>query len=328
MTLPAKGARRAEPPIYFLHFLNTGGRSFLDILCRPFARREVLSLTATDVRDGRLQVDPVRLKRCRLIHGRFDYDLKQQFPGPVRVVGLLREPLRRTIATYERHFRRRSGPPIEDLLRSVDDNDPWVINPQARRIAGGMHLTRRVISDGALLELAKRHLEEFAFVGLTERFSDSVQLLTYTFGWPPVLDPPDRRPLREPGPETRYQPAVLARIRALTAVDAALYDHARTLFEQRVTAMADDLQRAFRARRRADEGHVRELMDAEQLVASLITRGEYHRAAQICGAPLTCLLAAGLMRIALSRGRAGRLVQTLLSQWKQLSHEASDDPSE
>ena len=40
-----------------------------------------------------------------------------------------------------------------------------------------------------ILALAKQRLGEFAVVGLTERFQETLYLLAYTFGWPPVVNP-------------------------------------------------------------------------------------------------------------------------------------------
>jgi hypothetical protein len=55
---------------------------------------------------------------------------------------------------------------------------------------------------GPNLAEAKRRLDRFAFVGLTERFPESVMLLAYTFDWQPVrevrvLNVTQRRILRD-----------------------------------------------------------------------------------------------------------------------------------
>jgi hypothetical protein len=46
----------------------------------------------------------------------------------------------------------------------------------------------RNTSEDHLLRIATQRLAEFAFVGITERMTDSVNLLCYTFGWNPNVE--------------------------------------------------------------------------------------------------------------------------------------------
>jgi hypothetical protein len=75
---------------------------------------------------------------------------------------------------------------------------------------------------GPNLAEAKRRLDRFAFVGLTERFPESAMLLAYTFDWQPVrevrvLNVTQRRILRD-----QLAPPTIARIREHNATDSAL----------------------------------------------------------------------------------------------------------
>jgi hypothetical protein len=87
----------------------------------------------------------------------------------------------------------------------------------------------------------KRLLDDFEFVGLTERIQDSLLLMAYTFGWRPITEfqtfnVTPNRPRRE-----QISPGIVERVRLLNALDAELYEHSRRLFAARLRRMADEL---------------------------------------------------------------------------------------
>jgi hypothetical protein len=54
-------------------------------------------------------------------------------------------------------------------IPSVEDQDQW--SPDQKH-----------------LKVAKSRLAQAAFFGITERFQDSLFLLSFIFGWPPIID--------------------------------------------------------------------------------------------------------------------------------------------
>lgn len=90
-----------------------------------------------------------------------------------------------------------------------------------------------------VLALAKKHLEEsFCFVGIQERFEESLLLLADEIGLQKLFH--ERRNMLRPG----LADAVSAEDRVLAArlnnADLELYAFARTLFERRVAAAGPD----------------------------------------------------------------------------------------
>jgi hypothetical protein len=95
-------------------------------------------------------------------------------------------------------------------------------------------------SDAELLEWAKNRLDECAFVGLAERMDDNCRLLAYTFDWR-IGPRPKRLNVTPAGAKLdSISPQTIERIRAITRLDAALYDHARNLFESRLAEVAEE----------------------------------------------------------------------------------------
>jgi hypothetical protein len=91
------------------------------------------------------------------------------------------------------------------------------------------------------LEGARARLEEFAFVGLTERFQESLFLLCYTFGWRPMVDLPRLRVSADRPRREQLSAGALERIRDLNALDLELFAAAERLFEARYAQMTEEL---------------------------------------------------------------------------------------
>lgn len=130
-----------------------------------------------------------RPRRVRLIRGHFDLSLSKLLPPDTRFFTLLRDPVERAISHYY-HYRRQATDPIHPLaLRSTLTE--WVStcglvemdNGQTRRLAGGINLPCGEVTE-QMLERAKSNLaRNFAVVGLTERFEESLILLHRAFNW-------------------------------------------------------------------------------------------------------------------------------------------------
>ena len=122
---------------------------------------------------------------------------------------------------------------LESLLeRSVA---PELSNHQTRMIAGGLSSPNCPLDCNALERVRQNLRANFCFVGLTEEFDASLLLLSRMFDWgmPFYLK---KNVSRE---KTRPE-GVDAKIRALlcdaNSLDLALYEFARTLFDEQIRA--------------------------------------------------------------------------------------------
>jgi hypothetical protein len=93
-------------------------------------------------------------------------------------------------------------------------------------------------SDPQLLEIAKERLGKFVFVGLAERFDESYQLLSHTFGWPtPAASKALNVGTNRPNDNEIPQEAIDL-IREHTQLDAQLYEAGKQIFVERYNAFA------------------------------------------------------------------------------------------
>lgn len=201
---------------------SLGTRLLLDYEDRPLARTP--EDTARRERSAAtVAADPARLLRdYDAVHGHFIASKYLPLGDAARFAVFLREPVARTLSQY-RHWHRAPNAP----------------NPIARRIRDGE------IGPGDLAELPEYRriyadflggidLDRFAFVGLAERYEDSLALFRSMFGIAlPILHEnpaaPDAHGVDLPADE-------IARVKAAQADNALMYDHARRRFDALCTA--------------------------------------------------------------------------------------------
>lgn len=194
--------------VAFLHIPKTAGTTLNAILARQYSADETHEimmrgmswLVPRPALVPKPLISPSKIRRLksalasgcgvRMIHGHFDLSIKPVLPNDVRLFTFLRDPVERAISHYY-HYRRQRSDPIHPLAMS-STLEEWVAdcglvemdNGQTRRLAGEMNLPcGRVTHE--LLQRAKENLVgNFAVVGLTERFEESLILLHRAFGWP------------------------------------------------------------------------------------------------------------------------------------------------
>ena len=166
---------------------------------------------------------------------------------------VLRHPVERTLSQYDYVRRDKSNGPLheivkdmslEEYLRDEMVQERTVRDLQTRWLSAAVQPDDPddlVPARDCGIDRAKANLERFGFVGLTERFEDSLRLLCYTFHWKPIrtfetVNASKARPLRADLPSR-----LIDEILSLTENDLHLYEYARGLFERRFSAMTDEL---------------------------------------------------------------------------------------
>jgi hypothetical protein len=246
--------------ILFLHIPKTAGLSLISYLDSQFSSEQIFPLHSARNPEMFLAYKPEQMSKYRLIRGHhrfgpFDERIYKTIVQNPLIMTILRDPVARTISAY-RHYLRTPESALHDELVSEGITLKQYVsypkyahkvdNRQTRLIVGEYRSRQKdeircmKLSDEALLRVAKQKLEQFAFIGLTERFEESLHLLTYTFGWPA----PSEMPLLNvsPIPATRDSVTedVIEAIEERTKLDMELYRFAELLFEERLNQMAEE----------------------------------------------------------------------------------------
>ena len=270
-------ARMDAERYFFLHIPKAAGTTLGKLLERRFMPEEIFPPYWLE--DG-MEAAPRIRDTYRYFRGHFTYmDMRTVLGERMPIcITMLRDPIDRFISQFA--FFQHTRATVDHYVTFADfpsltladyARDAALVlsteslNPQTRMIGGDPIINtvddfmdldaakRRLLDRAHLprddgwrqLRIARQRLDTFAFVGLTERFQESLRLLSYTFGWRPVRDEqrlnvtPRRSSRREISPKT------LAQITSYNTLDLALYAHAQELFDVRYRAMIDDLARRF-----------------------------------------------------------------------------------
>ncbi len=276
----------------FIRIPKTGSTTLISILDAKFSVAEICPVLAGDLP----RADPQELAQYRLFRGHFDYDLCGYLPNHQVYLTMLRHPLDRAISYHAFCQRCQTGRPFDQYLKQeasrgieafIGHADPTIrlrtANCQTRYIAAGLgerhgqpfvaSPLESQYSDAELLALAKAHLDQFAFVGITERFQDAVLLLSYIFGWSPVTSYQNLRVTAKKPKRTELSQATIEAILAVNQLDLELYHYAEQRFAQQFAQMQAELRHKI-SRAGAPEAEIESFEQAspaqkQQLMAAL-----------------------------------------------------------
>lgn len=253
--------------VFFLHLPKTAGTTMRRVLDREYRnvrRYEIGEDVTGDIRTFRSRPWDAN-NAPRLVQGHMSYGLHEFVPGPSAYVTVLREPIRRALSDYH-YVTSTPGHPIHEHVKDMSLVEYFesgitgqLSNGQVRLLSGdhlpedrGVPSNRRM--EKADFDRARANLDDnFAAVGVQERFDETLLLFRRRLGWRwpfYVRENVTSRPYRrEDIPD-----GDLARLRELNLLDIELYDAVRDKFDRVIAAeggaFARDLA-AFRVLNRA-----------------------------------------------------------------------------
>jgi Sulfotransferase family len=251
---------RAFPPqynlqeadvLYFSHIPKTAGMTFRTIMEDQFHCHEICPATLDE------QIDSIPLdamKRYRLFRGHLGFiDIPKLIPGKRLLnVNILREPVARVVSHYD-YIRRTPTDPRYEAVKDITLEEfaekltlgKFGKNMQTYRVAKVARFNLNDLSPDETLELAKQSLDQFAFIGILEKFQESLFLLSYIFGWKPILNSRKENASKKPKTKAELSSQTLEVIREQTQLDQALYQYAQEIFEQRFAQMTETLMQQY-----------------------------------------------------------------------------------
>jgi len=253
--------------LYFLHIQKTAGTTFYFTLDEKFDPEEICPARFWRQFLKLAKDDGKQLRYYRMFRGHFGYSVPQFFKRPMVCLTVLRDPISRSVSHYE-HICREPKDRRHKIVKAhnmslVDfaqhpETRLATQNLQTRSIAFDLGFKelkkiRRFASQGVigtlqenrtdeeLLAIAKTRLEEFPFVGLVERFQDSLFLLSYVFGWYPMRQSRELNKAPKKATNRKISPESLDLLTDLNDLDIQLYSYAKQRFDDQYQIMVKDL---------------------------------------------------------------------------------------
>lgn len=233
-----------EAPFFFFHLPRTAGTTLNAILTANFAPDEVLSVYRREDYAACRELEVSRLNRLRLIQGHL---MPQSlypptlYGRPVRIFTFLREPVARLVSEY-RFLRTWPRNHMYAYLNENNISFEHYLTGKEHQLClrGSNFMTHSLagkfknINDAEALARAKDRLENaFCCFGIQERFDESLLLMAGTLGLTHLFYE-RRNVLRKDVPLPPMTDRELELAAELNQADAALYDFAVKLLEQRV----------------------------------------------------------------------------------------------
>jgi hypothetical protein len=218
--------------IVSIHVPKTGGETFRDILealteghvQRDYADRPLAPLTVRQrirLATARPQLEP----GARAVHGHFIATKYWRRYPDARYMAWLREPVERLASHYHYWKRKpdRKNPTCQKLIDEGLSLEAFAALPEMRDVQARF--------------LGEVPPQRLAFVGITERYDESIDLFRRAFfpGLPATTERTNANPERA-GDGYDLDPAARAAIEKLNAADVALYAAALARFEELLAA--------------------------------------------------------------------------------------------
>jgi Galactose-3-O-sulfotransferase len=234
--------------IIFLHLPKTGGVTLRRTLKWKYSPDLLSFETLTKPAESLGEVPLSRRRSTRVLSGHLHYGVHDYFPQRCEYITLLREPIARVVSYYyyilghPKHWRHaelvRSGMSLDEFVRTSPERG--IENDQTRMLSGrgAGELVAGTLGRSALDE-AKRNLDSFLVVGLTERFDESFILIRRALGWKlPMYVSANVSTRPKPASET-----ALESIRHRNELDLELYEYARGLLSAAIERQGESLRR-------------------------------------------------------------------------------------
>lgn len=252
----------------FIHIMKTAGSTLTPLLDAKFHLQAICPSPAyleeiNPAAKPGLGVEAIAdlMTTYSFIRGNFSYrEIAPYVKRPVYLT-MIRHPIDRVISFYEYIKRIKEPPKREDtraayeVLRDASSGSlldfvcyphpivqESVSNHQMRQLAPAIDAS---LSDEEQFILAQKTLDSFAWVGVTERFQDSLFLLSYIFGWYPIVEYANLKVAPDRPQPTELDAETLDALMQCNQLDLKLYEQALERLDQCFSTMVERLHSQY-----------------------------------------------------------------------------------
>lgn len=239
--------------LIFLQPMQTGDKALSRLLREHYHPHQILHYNPHkqgEKLDYIYSLSEEEREHLRFLHGHLYFGFHQHLNQPCHYVTILRNLLSRVISLYYFiHQNSNQNLPktsrYATLRQYLECKCLELDNDQTRRIAGDIsHQYAFGECTPELLEVAKQNLRNFLVVGVTERFDESILVLTHALGLEKVL--------YSHSSDNSYKPKIedvdswdIEKIQHSNELDNSLYQYANELLDEKIQHMGDRFHVAY-----------------------------------------------------------------------------------
>ncbi|MDB4452797.1 sulfotransferase family 2 domain-containing protein [bacterium] len=241
-----------ENNLIFLHVPKTAGSTFHMLLNARYSQAETFNVFGSRFSEPEIAAfidDPIDNKTgIRLLKGHMPFGLHKYMPGHSKYISILRDPIDRVISQYY-YIKKNNYNPLHEAVEGRGMSLPDFVssglavgmnNGQCRFLNGDLDAYAFNDCSGELLENAKSHItEHFSWLGVTERFDESILILAGELGWekPPFY-------FRENVAKKRnivkdVKPEEIEVIKNFNSLDIQLYNYVNGLLDEQIKSVSN-----------------------------------------------------------------------------------------
>jgi len=227
----------AEEVFYFIHIPKTCGTSFRFMLYNQFPQNQIYP-NMSDLRESGgkyLKFKEIISKKediqdsTHLFMGHYPFQGGNKiFTKPINYLTFLRDPVKRTISNIQ-HLQRIKPEYKNDSISEIFEEEHLSQKDLQTRFLSDSPFKKPTHIDR--LEESKKNLEKIKFIGIAERFEESIELIEHTFNW--KLGEILRLNQKKEDKNNELSEDLLNKIKAINELDIELYEYACQLFEKR-----------------------------------------------------------------------------------------------
>lgn len=235
--------KNKETTLLFLHIPKCAGTTLTEeILTKRFSSKEIIvfyELGTTALIDMLKAMSKREQRTVRCIAGHFAYGIHKFYNArPCSYITVLREPIDRVISHYYYVLRRTDHYLHKEVTEKGIDLKQYVESGMSLELDNGQTRILAGIGQGApfgksseaMLEKARKHLDRFDLVGITEEFDGFLEILGRKMGWK-ISRIADKNVTQNRTQINNLDKDTLAVIEHYNRFDLELYQHAHGLFK-------------------------------------------------------------------------------------------------
>lgn len=240
--------KKQLPQFIFLHIRKTGGQTLKRILTRHYPLESIfVTHNGEEKFLNALKNLPAQEKETiQCVFGHMPFGLHSCFTARMPYVTLLRDPVERILSTY--FFAKENIFRLPDEHRKIQNytlkefvslDIPQTSNYQTGVLCGAVQRVDALFDVGArlpanALSAAKENIKNFfMFVGVTERFDESLLVLRAICGWKDIRYYKRNTTTNRPA-ANEISKDILDSIRKKNDLDIELYSFANSLLDEKI----------------------------------------------------------------------------------------------